>query len=75
MFTKLDNEILLDYMEICPRGLRWFGCAVETLELTLNVPRRHILLRDLAFSVVEPIDLASTNFPLVTYRTFKFGLS
>lgn len=74
MFTKLDNEILLDYMEIRSRRLRWFGGAVETLDLALNVPKRHILLRDLAFSVVRPVDLAGTDFPLVTYRAFEFGL-
>lgn len=59
------DVVLLGNVDVCARWLGGFGGTEGVNRPSLKDKKVRVLSRNLALSVIHPIDLASTKLPLV----------
>lgn len=74
MVSKLGDKVLLGKVDVGAGRLRGFGCTAQMLDWMLRNRGRDLLLGDLSPPVVEPVDLAGADFPLVADCSVELGL-
>jgi hypothetical protein len=77
VIAEWGNVSLRYDVKVCPGRLRRLRCAgmlLEWIPRTSEEGRRAILFGYFALLVVQPVDLAGTDLPLVSQNGFKLGL-